>query len=130
MPDRPFVGVADHLDDVDVVFADVFENLDRRLLDQRLVEGRRQFGTAGFEEIAVGLAHPDDRRPLMAAGSGRGQASREGIEDRLRCHRRLPRLGHRAIDGGDEVRIANCFIRIDAAGAQRCGIGDAFAQLR
>ena len=37
--DRPLVGVADHLDDVDVVFADVFENLERRL-DRSAHRGR------------------------------------------------------------------------------------------
>ena len=127
--DRPLVGVADHLDDVDVVFLDVFENLERRLIDQRVVEGRRQFSTSGFEVIAVGLAHPDDRRPLMAARSGRGLAARDGIEDRLRCDRRFPRFCHCAVNGGNQIGIANGLVGIDAAGAKGGGIGDAFAKL-
>src|ERR1700679_3783169 len=107
--------MADDLDDVDVVFADVIENLNRGLGDQRFLEGRRPLRASRFEEIAVGLAHPDDRWPLMSAVAW-CHAARQRIEYVLRRHRRLARLAHRRIDGADDFRVTNGLVDIDAVG--------------
>ncbi len=65
----------------------------------------------------------------MAAGPPGAVPARQRIEHGLRRYRRIAGLGHRAIDGADDLRIMNGLVDIDAVGAQCGDIGEAFAKL-